>query len=136
MLIFDRFIAKIEVCPGPLDTDCWIWIGAVSGSGYGYFGVAGKTKRAHRVAYEWLRGPIKNELDHLCRVRVCVNPWHLEDVVRKENVARGDRGPRKACPKGHPYDGKRKNGNRYCKTCNRQNANNYYAKKRALLQAG
>lgn len=48
---------------------------------------------AHRAAYEALRGPIPEDrvLDHLCRVRRCYNPWHLEIVTIGENVRRGER---------------------------------------------
>jgi hypothetical protein len=48
---------------------------------------------AHRFAYELLVGPIPEdlELDHLCRVRHCVNPAHLEPVTHLENILRGMR---------------------------------------------
>lgn len=68
--------------------DCWIWTAAIDRGGYGRY----KHKAAHRVSYELLVGPIPQglDLDHLCRVRACVNPSHLEPVTRRENLLRGD----------------------------------------------
>ena len=65
---------------------CWLWIGALNRSGYGLFN---KTK-AHRFAYQMFVGPIEDgmHIDHLCRVRNCVNPSHLEAVTISENNRR------------------------------------------------
>ncbi len=73
------------------DAGCWLWVGKVNRGGYGVTSVAGKTRSAHRVSYEWHVGPIPIglDLDHLCRVRRCVNPDHLEPVTRRENINRG-----------------------------------------------
>ncbi|MFK5284023.1 HNH endonuclease signature motif containing protein, partial [Lacticaseibacillus paracasei] len=53
--------------------------------------VGGKSQKAHRFMYERLVGPIPAgmQLDHLCRVRPCCNPAHLEPVTQRENIARG-----------------------------------------------
>jgi len=70
---------------------CWLWTGALYVNGYGAFrGPDGRTIRAHRFAYERVVGPIPEglDLDHLCRVRACVNPAHLEPVTRAENLRR------------------------------------------------
>lgn len=66
--------------------ECWLWIGAVQSSGYGSF----QGQLAHRFAHELLVGPIPDghQVDHLCRVRLCVNPDHLEAVTAEENVRR------------------------------------------------
>jgi hypothetical protein len=71
--------------------DCWLWRGTIDGNGYGRFFVSGRPVRAHRWAYEYWCGriPRRLEIDHLCRVRHCVNPWHLEAVTHPENVRRG-----------------------------------------------
>lgn len=80
----------VDITPG-----CWLWTGAKNWTGYGQRSVRvdGKvrTARAHRMAYELLVGPIPEGLtiDHLCRVRHCVNPDHLEPVTMKENARRG-----------------------------------------------
>ena len=69
---------------------CWIWNGCVR-NGYGLFRYKEKVIGAHRFSYELLRGPIPKglQLDHLCRVRNCVNPNHLEPVTQAENLRRG-----------------------------------------------
>lgn len=73
-------------------TPCWIW--QLTGSeGYGTTKVNGVSRAAHRVYYERDVGPIPDglEIDHLCRVRRCCNPEHLEPVTHAENVRRGVR---------------------------------------------
>lgn len=89
---------------------CWTWEGSFLRGGYGRVGSGGKTKLAHRVAYELLEGPIPEglTLDHLCRKRACVRPSHLEPVTNRTNSLRGV-GPtavnaaKESCGKGHPF---------------------------------
>lgn len=73
------------------DTPCWAWKRARAGGRYGHLSVDGRMVLAHRHYYEKHRGPIPPgfDLDHLCRVIECVNPWHLEPVSNAENVRRG-----------------------------------------------
>lgn len=72
------------------NSGCWLWAGADNGVGYGKF----RGKYAHRVSYEAAKGPIPDgmHLDHLCRIRCCVNPDHLEPVTNAENARRGKAG--------------------------------------------
>lgn len=73
-------------------TPCWIWQRAKSPKGYGYIRITGVLHLAHRVYYERVHGPVPDELqtDHLCRVRACVNPDHLEAVTGTTNQRRGN----------------------------------------------
>lgn len=70
---------------------CWLWAGSLAGSGYARFMLNKKMVAAHRVAYELKHGPIPDglQMDHLCRVRCCINPDHVEPVTASTNVKRG-----------------------------------------------
>lgn len=71
---------------------CHLWQGSLTKRGYGSVYYNYKTYRVHRLIYE-LEFKIKisrdRELDHLCRVRHCCNPEHLEIVTRAVNARRG-----------------------------------------------
>lgn len=81
-----RFRSYIEEGP----EGCWLWTGALNTDGYGCFRYEEVARGAHRVAYATFVGPIPEglELDHLCGVRRCCNPLHLEPVTRTENIRR------------------------------------------------
>ncbi len=72
-------------------SDCWLWIGSRTNSGYGRFWDGEKHVSSHRWSYEHFVGSISKDLhvDHLCRIRHCVNPNHLEPVTPRENAIRG-----------------------------------------------
>lgn len=118
--------------------DCWLWTGYVNESGYGMYStpaVLGVTRngRAHCLVYELHRGeiPAGMVLDHLCRVRHCVNPDHLEPVTNQENIKRSPLAFRDKCTSGHPYtEGSfyLDRGARVCKQCKRDRAATYAAK--------
>lgn len=137
-----RFWDKVQ--PEP-NSGCWLWTACLS-EGYGAFGLGKVVKRAHRIAYEALVGPVEQglDLDHLCRVRSCCNPAHLEPVTRRENLLRGDTVTARSaaathCPQGHPYDAKNTNVHRVrggrglarrCRTCNAENCAQWWRRKR------
>lgn len=113
-----RFWTYVDVDPD----GCWLWTGWLKSGGYGGWCAGGLKFSAHRVAYEWTVGPIPEglDLDHLCRVRNCVNPAHLEPVTRQENLLRGSRSGKTHCPQGHPYTEDniyRDAGGRKCRIC-------------------
>lgn len=136
MDLVDRFVKKYEIA----DDGCWNWTAARQDTGYGWFGVGGKNKRAHRVAWELAVGPIPEGLtiDHLCRNTSCVNPDHLEPVTMGENVLRGFAAPwwqsqKTHCPQGHEYteeNTSRTEGHRRCRECLRQRARRWRASHR------
>jgi hypothetical protein len=100
--IEQRFWKYVEKTAG-----CWLWRGAINSNGYPAIhseGRRGRQLRAHRVAYEMLVGPIPEgmQLDHLCEVKHCVNPDHLEPVLAQVNCERHT-GKRITCAVGHPY---------------------------------
>jgi hypothetical protein len=68
---------------------CWLWTAGLDPDGYGKFRAPGE-QSAYRWSYTYHVGPIPEglELDHLCRVRRCVNPWHLDPVTRLVNILR------------------------------------------------
>lgn len=121
--------------------DCWLWTGGKTTTGYGKVAAGkGRSRSAHRIMYEELRGPVPSGLvlDHLCRNIVCVNPNHMEVVTQKENLYRGNgftgRAVRQThCPAGHILFGEnlvRSEQSRKCRVCaNKRNRERYHRRK-------
>lgn len=99
------------VIPEP-NSGCWLWMGRVNEKGYGL----SSHGLAHRFVLRLVGREVKPplEVDHLCRVRCCVNPLHLEAVTHKENLAR--KPVSQTCPQGHVRFSIR-NGKRRCLDC-------------------
>lgn len=124
----NRFMSKVRKT-----TTCWMWEGSLRGHGYGQFYLNGSMAAAHRISYQHFVGPIPIGLvlDHICRVRTCVNPEHLRTITNKENVLIGIGNSavnkRKThCKNGHAFDDKNTyfSGNltwRRCKACDSAN---------------
>ena len=125
--IAERFWSKVKPDPS---TGCLLWMAGGDQKGYGTFWVAKRRPmKAHRFSYELVHGAIPEgmQIDHLCRVRSCVNPKHLRVVTNRENLLepRSQSLPRlclnrEACVNGHLYtventwmDGR----TRRCRTC-------------------
>ncbi len=77
------------------ESGCIVWVGCVDRDGYALAhlsraaGEAGKRLvRLHRWVWSVERGPIPAgmHLDHICRVRCCVNPDHLRVVTPRVNA--------------------------------------------------
>lgn len=118
-----------------LGTGCWLWGGFIRTDGYGEHGAS----YAHRLSYEVFVGGISPglEIDHLCRVRHCIRPAHLELVDRRTNTLRGTgfaakKAAQTHCLRGHPLSGHNlmsyESGHRRCRTC-------AYAQSKARQQA-
>lgn len=123
-----RFWEKVQ----KTDT-CWLWKAGHNAFGYGVFKWNDKMGLAHRWSYEQAKGPIPEglEIDHLCRVRNCVNPDHMEAVTHRVNMFRAEAPNNilhriRTCKNGHPINSentaRRKSGPRkgqimYCKIC-------------------
>lgn len=126
---YARFNPKVTKLPCG---GCWLWDAAINGAGYGLINHKGRSYLAHRFSYEHHVGPIPDgtELDHLCRVRNCVNPAHLEPVTRWVNIMRGQSvsaiyARKTHCLRGHEFTpdntSLRANGSRRCLACHRDN---------------
>lgn len=144
----NRFWSKASVNDA---TGCWEWNAQKSHNGYARFQLESQPQRAHRVSYQALVGAIPEgmTLDHLCRVRHCVNPAHLEPVTQAENNRRAARASsrkgfplktRTHCPVGHPYDEANtavsRNGKRRCRACTHTRKRRYRQEGRVAVAGG
>ena len=115
--------------------------------GYVVVKINRKSEYAHRRAYFLSKGEIPKGLtiDHLCSVRNCVNPDHLEAVSIQDNIKRrpvdylmgnSNAKPRTYCSKGHLLTETawyRSSGKRQCRTC--KNESNKLYRSRVLQGA-
>lgn len=129
--MLERFLSKFEVNP---DTMCWEWTATLSQSGYPQIGLEGrKTGYAHRLSHELFNGTIPSgyQVDHLCFVKKCVNPDHLEAVTQQENCRRSALRFRwETCKNGHAMDSGslyvNPRGLRECGICKRVRDSKYH----------
>lgn len=141
----DKFLSRYTPVT---ESGCWLWDGPVNEKGYGRDGQL----RAHRIAYELFNGAIPDGMtvDHMCRVRCCINPAHLQLMTHREANIQGGSGNRKfdpitgeqVCIRGHVMKGENvrvryyKNSTRIfqlaCQTCDAMH--NESRKKRRLAR--
>ena len=126
-------LPRVVPTPGPLDTPCWIFTGALTSRGYSSVaaGKKGRSVLGHRLAIAVRDGALPGmPVDHVCMVKACVNPAHLDVVTTAENNRRyrASRGWNKGgtCKGGHPLiDGNlrtSKRGRLVCAACATQAA--------------
>src|ERR1035437_5379402 len=84
MILDENFFSKVQKTE-----TCWLWTGCKV-RGYGQVTIFYKRFYAHRLSFEAAKGKIPEglEIDHLCHVKNCVNPDHLEAVTPKSNMKR------------------------------------------------
>ena len=133
----ERFWKNVHQTDG-----CWLWLGSRSSGGYGQFRIGKKILRAHRLSFEWQVGFIAEGLylDHLCHVRHCVNPSHLEPVTPRENAIRSTspvavNATKTHCIRGHEFTPENTysqsgRNNRGCRTCRAEFTRGIRAEKR------
>lgn len=123
---------------------CWLWNLSLNHHGYAQGKPpGGKYRSIHRFAYETAHGPIPEglQLDHLCRVRHCVNPDHLEPVTSHENSHRSSitiasrNAAKTHCKQGHEFTDVNTyiaaSGSRVCRTCQASVPRAHYARQKA-----
>lgn len=134
----DRFWSSVDK-----SGECWLYVGStVDPDGYARFYAHGRRHMAHRFAYELVVAPIPEglQVDHLCKVRNCVNPAHLEPVTPKENNLRSESPAAKnaaktRCVNGHVFTPENtyvhRGQARTCRTCNAKHVRRRYWRKKA-----
>lgn len=67
---------------------CWLWQGKTDKDGYGTLKDGAKLLRAHRISFEFHKGPIPDGhlIRHSCHTPGCVNPRHLSAGTHLDNM--------------------------------------------------
>lgn len=122
-MLFTAYDPRISPCP---TSGCWLWLMGLT-DGYARSRIAGRLWLVHRWIWEKVKGPIPEGmvLDHMCRVRSCVNPDHLRVVTKGQNTLQNSdsiqakNAAKTVCPKcGGPYTKNKRQ--RVCYPCYRQ----------------
>lgn len=126
---------------------CWIWNGTLNENGYGVTELGKQPHYVHRVMYQLFVEPLNKgrEIDHLCRVRRCCNPKHLEAVTSYENSLRGNNPlfvthRERRCRRGHDLTieenvRRSRDGRSRCRPCALANLREWRKRRRRALCA-
>ncbi len=140
-----RIICDEAPCPNPkLTGPCHIFRGGKNSDGYGLVRMNGKSIGTHLLCWRREIGdvPTGMEIDHQCHVRSCCNVDHLRAVTHQVNstenvvgIAWQINAAKTHCPKGHPYDTERSEGDncRRCRMC--RNERRRWRQKRPVVDA-
>lgn len=143
--LLDRFMDL--VMPEP-NTGCWLWVGNVDVGGYGRMRVEYRLTYAHRMSFSLFRKsiPAGFVVDHVCRVRSCVNPDHLRLATPRENTLENSCGlaaknlKKTHCCNGHEFSDEniyRSDGrqHRRCVACTRSRNREHYQRRKMQVAA-
>jgi len=146
----DRILALAteELAPANLGPDalpCWLVPSNRKADGRRRVRVDGEDTFAYHVTYVEFIGPFPDGLvpDHLCRRPACVNPWHLDPVPGRVNIARGvgptaENGRKEVCRNGHPLtegNVRIEDGKRRCRICVREYSHEAYLRRKEARRA-
>lgn len=83
--LLDRIESKYEAVT---ESGCWIWTASVNKAGYGQISMPGRPMLAHRVCWEFYKGPIPNGkfICHKCDTPGCINPDHMFVGDHRDNM--------------------------------------------------
>jgi len=119
-------MTRVEMVPF---SGCWLWMGYVGPKGYGRVEISGRNVPSHKAMLiaNGKEIPAGLFVDHICRVRCCVNPAHLRIVTPRQNALENSISPpainnaKTHCVYGHELSGSNlllyKEGERICREC-------------------
>lgn len=121
---------------------CWLWARGLSSHGYAKISIGGVKYYVHRLMWEYANNeqiPESLVIDHLCMIKRCINPAHLEVVTNRENILRAPDSMAKInalkthCKQGHVFDKENTYQTviqRHCKKCWQVQARRRYQRKK------